>query len=160
MCRSHGVRRSRAHRRVRDAVIGGVKRALFIDFTFLFAYPAWQLALVILVRRRAGVRSRLESVAWLLTASTAIGDAVENVTMLALMRFDDPASIPHALLAWLDVSTCVKWTSCFAVGLVLAWSIAGAMRATRGALLALVPALASVLGLIGLFACGPVRRSH
>lgn len=103
----------------REAAIRAMDRVNRLDFAFLLAYPALQLAIAAwLVARGLAPRPLLIAVAGLAAAMSA-GDAVENLQLLALSGLtEQDAMLP--LLARLRVATAVKWGALFLASAALA----------------------------------------
>lgn len=122
-----------------------LERVVQIDFVFLVAYPLLSLAIAWYLTRGRAARG----IAAALALAMASGDALENLALFGIFE-----EVTAARLASLALWTTVKWAALFASAALIAallWARGGAGRA-----LAAVPAIAAVVGAVGLAA--PAQR--
>lgn len=137
-----------------------MNRVNYIDYVFMIAYPALNLALLVYVGflcKEAGFRRfgpRLfAALGGALALSMFIGDALENLALLRIAAAPVIADIPERVIRSLQLWTDVKWTALFIACFLLgAGYLASGLKGARYLLAAcaLIPFSAGALGLMGL----------
>jgi hypothetical protein len=114
----------------RESTVAAMDRGNWLDFLYLLAYPALQVAIAAqLVARGLAPRGLLWGVSGLAVAM-GLCDALENVQLLTLSALTEPSAMERALPA-LYLSARAKWTALFVISALLApfvWRAPGAWR--------------------------------
>jgi hypothetical protein len=104
---------------VRASIVAAMDRGNKLDFLFLFAYPALHVAIAaLLVVRGHAPRGLVWGVCGLAVAM-ALGDALENVQLLALSAMTEPSAMQE-VLPTLYVASRAKWTALYVASALLA----------------------------------------
>jgi hypothetical protein len=103
----------------RPDMIRRMRLVTWLDFLFLLAYPAFHAAVALLLHARGRIGATTVRVVVALAVAMSLGDAVENVQILALCDTVDPA-VMAGPLGWLRAATVFKWGAIFVASAVLA----------------------------------------
>jgi hypothetical protein len=106
----------------RGTVALRMRLATWIDFLFLLAYPCIYVGVALLLAAHGLAPRWLVGTLLGLAGVMALGDALENREMLALMRAVDPAAMGPGL-ARLRVFTLAKWHALFGASALVAASV-------------------------------------
>ncbi len=90
-----------------------------LDFLFLLAYPAFHAAIAALLAARGRLANATARTVGVLALAMAVGDAIENLQILALLDTTDAAAMA-APLGRLRPATALKWAALFTAAAVLA----------------------------------------
>ncbi len=106
----------------RGTVAFRVRAATWIDFLFLLSYPFVYVGIALLLEAHGLAPRWLVGTLLGLAAVMALGDALENREMLALMRGVDPVAMEPGL-ARLRVFTLAKWHALFGASALVAAAV-------------------------------------